>query len=144
MSQIQYSLLETPTAIVSPKAVSGPVCESTILELAVGKHSGVRTKPLARRTLTRYVIWQANCDVAAQTTRSNLAVLRVTISIEYPISNCPAKSRAPARSPVGASTPATIRGVPARTASVGYTTPHLTKPRRDSRCILGLVTFPKG
>src|ERR1039457_5634463 len=52
---------------------------------------GVWTKPLARRTLPRYVIWQGNCDVAAHTTRSNVAVLRITKAIEYPIRNCPAK-----------------------------------------------------
>jgi hypothetical protein len=34
--------------------------------------------------LTRYVIWQGNCDVVAHTTRSNVAVLRITKAIEYP------------------------------------------------------------
>jgi hypothetical protein len=64
------------------------------------KHYGVRTKLLARRTLTRYVIWQGNCDVAAHTTRNNVAVLRITKAIEYPISNCPAKSwRLPPKKP---------------------------------------------
>src|ERR1035437_5164894 len=45
----------------------------------------VWTKPLARRTLTRYVIWQGNCDVVAHTTRCNVAVLRMTKAIEYSI-----------------------------------------------------------
>ena len=54
----------------------------------------VRTKPLARRTLARYAVWQGNCDVAAQTNRSNVAAFRITNSIEYPLSNCPAKPRA--------------------------------------------------
>src|ERR1035437_6744645 len=53
--------------------------------------NAVWTKPLARRTLTRYVIWQGNCDVAAHPTRSKVAVLRITKAIEYPLSNCPAK-----------------------------------------------------
>ena len=57
-----------------------------------GKRYGVWTKPLARRTLTRYVIWQGNCNVATETIRSNVAVLRITKAIEYPLSNCPAKS----------------------------------------------------
>jgi len=47
-----------------------------------------------RQTLTRATIWQGNCDVAAQTTCSNIAPLRITIPIQYPISNCPAKSGA--------------------------------------------------
>jgi hypothetical protein len=47
-------------------------------------------------------IWQGNCDVAShsgrevadQSARSNIVLSRITFSIEYPIRNCPAKSRA--------------------------------------------------
>jgi hypothetical protein len=47
-----------------------------------------------RRTLARDTIWQGNCDVADQPCRSKFASLRITSPIEYPISNCPAKSGA--------------------------------------------------
>jgi hypothetical protein len=54
----------------------------------------VRTKPLARRTLARDSIWQGNCNAADHPSRSNIPLLRITFPIEYPISNCPAKSGA--------------------------------------------------
>jgi hypothetical protein len=47
---------------------------------------------------SRGIIWQGNCYVAAHDScasyfwRSKIAVRRITFSIEYPISNCPAKS----------------------------------------------------
>jgi len=49
-----------------------------------------------RRTLARDNIWQGNCHAFDQRLCSNsacssIASLRITISIEYPISNCPAK-----------------------------------------------------
>jgi hypothetical protein len=40
-------------------------------------------------------IWQGNCDVADLQLRSNIAPIRNTIPIQYPISNCPAKKRLP-------------------------------------------------
>jgi hypothetical protein len=43
----------------------------------------VWTKPLARRTLTLYVVWQGNCDVADRDPRSNIAALRITKAIEF-------------------------------------------------------------
>ena len=48
---------------------------------------------------SRGIIWQGNCDAAAQQScsvyvwRSNFALPRITLPIEIPISNCPAKSR---------------------------------------------------
>src|ERR1700681_2411822 len=55
----------------------------------------VRTKPQAADA-SRDIIWQGACDVAEKQLRnvsacSNIPPLRITISIEYPISNCPAK-----------------------------------------------------
>ena len=52
---------------------------------------------------SRDIIWQGNCNstdqysickVTDQTADSTFALLRSTIAIEYPISNCPAKSGA--------------------------------------------------
>jgi hypothetical protein len=40
---------------------------------------------------SRDTIWQGNCDVADLQLRSNIAPIRNTIPIQYPISNCPAK-----------------------------------------------------
>jgi hypothetical protein len=40
---------------------------------------------------SRDTIWQGNCAVAALQSRSNIAPIRNTIPIQYPISNCPAK-----------------------------------------------------
>jgi hypothetical protein len=40
---------------------------------------------------SRDTIWQGNCDVADLQSRSNIAPIRNTIPIQYPISNCPAK-----------------------------------------------------
>ena len=40
---------------------------------------------------SRDSIWQGNCDVADLQLRSNIAPIRNTIPIQYPISNCPAK-----------------------------------------------------
>jgi hypothetical protein len=45
-----------------------------------------------RRTLARDTIWQGNCDATNYPLRSNAASFRNTKSIEYPLSNCPAKS----------------------------------------------------
>ena len=58
----------------------------------------VRTKPQTADA-SRDIIWQGNCHVlnpqlCSDSTCSNVAFLRITISIEYPISNCPAKSGA--------------------------------------------------
>ena len=55
----------------------------------------VRTKPQAADA-SRGIIWQGNCHVVDQefcrdSACSNITSLRITISIEYPISNCPAK-----------------------------------------------------
>src|SRR5215470_16440531 len=52
---------------------------------------------------SRDIIWQGNCNstdqysickVTDQTADSTFALLRSTIAIEYPVSNCPAKSGA--------------------------------------------------
>jgi hypothetical protein len=40
---------------------------------------------------SRDTIWQGNCAVAALQSRSNIAPIRNTIPIQYPISNCPAE-----------------------------------------------------
>ena len=40
---------------------------------------------------SRDTIWQGNCDVADPQLRNNIAPIRNTIPIQYPISNCPAK-----------------------------------------------------
>ena len=40
---------------------------------------------------SRDTIWQGNCDVADLQLRNNIAPIRNTIPIQYPISNCPAK-----------------------------------------------------
>src|SRR6202171_358935 len=58
----------------------------------------VRTKPQTADA-SRGNIWQGNCHaVDKQLCRdpacSNLTSCRITIAIEYPISNCPAKFRA--------------------------------------------------
>jgi len=73
-----------------PKSQSkrlGPTGRSAARQILSAYWSGCsrRSKPLARRTLPRYVIWQGNCDVAIQTTRSNVGVSRITISIKYPL-----------------------------------------------------------
>jgi hypothetical protein len=39
----------------------------------------------------RDTIWQGNCDVGHQQLCNNIAPIRNTIPIQYPISNCPAK-----------------------------------------------------
>jgi hypothetical protein len=80
----------SPCIITRPSPPSGWPED---LHLQTAEHAQHTTKPLARRTLTRYVIWQGNCDVAAHTARSNDAALRITKAIEYPLSNCPAESR---------------------------------------------------
>jgi hypothetical protein len=40
---------------------------------------------------SRDTIWQGNCDVGHQQLCNNIAPIRNTIPIQYPISNCPAK-----------------------------------------------------
>ncbi len=58
------------------------------------KRCAVRTKPLAGAAdATRDTIWQGNCDVGEQPSRSNISQLRITIAIENPLGNCPAKFR---------------------------------------------------
>jgi len=43
----------------------------------------------------RDTIWQGNCDLADLRLRNNIAPIRNTIPIQYPINNCPAKKRLP-------------------------------------------------
>jgi hypothetical protein len=45
-----------------------------------------------RRTLARGNIWQGNCDATDYPLGSNAASFRNTKPIEFPLSNCPAKS----------------------------------------------------
>src|ERR1039458_6941697 len=90
-------LLSDPTSRRQPLHLTRPSPPSgwpEDLHLQTAEHAQHTTKPLARRTLARYAVWQGNCDVAAQTTRRNVAAFRITNSIEYPLSNCPAKPRA--------------------------------------------------
>jgi hypothetical protein len=88
---------QTPPRGGSPCIITRPSPPSGWPEdfhLQTAEHAQHTTKPLARRTLARGSIWQGNCDAIDHPLRSTVASFHNTNSIEYPISNCPAKSRA--------------------------------------------------
>jgi hypothetical protein len=100
-----------------------------------------RLNEAAKRTLARDTIWQGNCDATDYPLRST-ASLPNTKSIEYPLSNCPAKS---GRLPSNVS----IRSGPAiwtprrAQAPVRRVTPDrvIASSRTHSAAILGIIRF---
>ena len=90
--------LQTPPRGGSPCVLASPSPPSGWAEdfhLQAAEHAQHTTKPQAADA-SRDIIWQGTCHVAEKQLRnvsagSNSPPLRITISIEYPISNCPAK-----------------------------------------------------
>ena len=75
--------------------------QAGLLRMPRGRPNGVRDgKPTLNEAAraadaARDTIWQGNCDLADLRLRNNIAPIRNTIPIQYPISNCPAKKRLP-------------------------------------------------
>jgi hypothetical protein len=109
--------------------ISGIFFPQPSLDPSIAEAYGRWTKPLARRTLPRGIIWQGNCHVgdelsaanddADQPASSTTSAFSSTNPIENPISNCPAKFRAASssaryRNCLGPTLPSILRLLPPR------------------------------